>query len=77
MLRLSCDLIGASDLDNFALIHHRDPSREVTNHGHGVRDKQISEAEIALELLQKVYNLRADADVERRDRLIGDDELRP
>jgi hypothetical protein len=42
-----------------------------------VRDEEIGEAEIALQLLQKIHDLRADADVESGNRLIGDDELRP
>src|SRR6202158_5556123 len=64
VLRLGCDLLRRSDLDDLALITHRDASCEIAHHRHGVRYEQISEAEIALHLLQKIHNLRADADVE-------------
>src|SRR5271169_1371943 len=77
MLRLSRDLLRASDLDDLALIHHRNAGRKVAHDRHVVRDEQIGKAEIALQLLQKIHNLRADTDVQRRNWLIGDDKLRP
>src|ERR1039458_7044832 len=75
-MRLGSDLLRASDLNDLALIHHRNPGREIANDWHGVRDEQIGKAEIALELLQQIHDLRADADVERGNRFVGDDELR-
>src|SRR5208282_5272610 len=62
--------------NDLALIHHRNPGREIAHDRHGVRDKQISEPEIALQLLQQIHDLRADADVESGNRFVGDDELR-
>jgi hypothetical protein len=41
-----------------------------------VRDEEIGEAELALQILQQVDDLRLDRDVERRDRLVADNELR-
>src|SRR5258708_22876495 len=41
-----------------------------------MRDEQRGEAEIALELLQKIHDLGAHADIESGHRFIGDDELR-
>src|SRR2546421_4943828 len=41
-----------------------------------MRDEEIGEAEVALKLRQQVDDLRADADVEGGDGLVGDDELR-
>ena len=41
-----------------------------------MRDEQIGQAEIALELLQKIHDLRAHAGVESGNRFIGHDELR-
>src|SRR5260370_17439999 len=59
VLRLSSDLLRGSDLDDLALIHHRDAGREVAHDWHGVRDEQIREAEVSLELLQQIHNLPA------------------
>src|SRR6266852_1064720 len=64
VLRLGCDLLRASDLDDLPTIHHRDAGREVANDWHGVRDEEVGEAEIALELLYQIHDLRADADIE-------------
>src|ERR1700716_763205 len=75
--RFGSDLLRGSDLDDLALIHHRDAGREVAHDWHGVRDEQVCEAEIALELLQKIHDLRPDADVESRDRFIGNNKFRP
>src|ERR1700741_3534204 len=41
-----------------------------------VRDKEIAQAEIALQLDEQIDHLRLDRDVERGDRLIADDEAR-
>src|SRR5713226_9182810 len=77
VLRSGGDLLRVSDLDDLAPIHHGDAGREVAHDWHGVRDKQICEAEIALELLEKIHDLRADADIESGNRFIGNNKLRP
>ena len=41
-----------------------------------VGDEQISEAEPRLQILEQVDDLRLDRHVERRDRLVADDQLR-
>ena len=41
-----------------------------------VRDEQVREAAVALEVLQQVDDLRLDGHVERRHRLVADDEAR-
>jgi hypothetical protein len=41
-----------------------------------VRDEDVGEVEVALEVLQQVEDLRLHGDVERRDRLVADDQLR-
>ncbi len=38
-------------------------------------DENVGEREFALEVLQQEKNLRADGDIQSRDRLIGNDEL--
>ena len=41
-----------------------------------VGDEQVGQAELVLQVVEQVDDLRLDRDVERRDRLVGDDELR-
>ena len=48
---------------------------DVLDHGQVVRDEQISEAELALQVDHQVEHLGLDRDVERGDRLVGDDQL--
>src|ERR1700730_15375560 len=76
MLGLLGDLPGRSNLNDFSPVQHRDASGEIAHHRHGVRDQQISQAELTLELGQQVHDLRSDAHVEGRDGLIRDNEFR-
>ncbi len=50
---------------------------EIAHHRHGVRDEQIGQAEVALQLRQQVDDLRSDADVEGGNRFVAHNELRP
>ncbi len=61
---------------SFPAIHHRNTSGEIAHHRHGMRDKEIRQAKLALQVRQQIDNLRAHADVERRNRFIGHDEFR-
>ncbi len=45
--------------------------------GQIVRDEDIGEVELVLEALQEVDDLGLDGDVQRGDRFVGDDDLRP
>ena len=55
-----------------AKIHYRKPVGEVLHHAEIMADEQQREAELALQVLQQVDDLRLDRDVERRDRLVAD-----
>ena len=74
--------IGVSDIErsrdfyDLALIHHCGPCRQVSHHGHGVGDNKVSQSKFALQLAQKVYDLRADTDVKSGNRFVRDDEFR-
>ena len=70
------DLRPAAGLDDLAEIHHRDPMADPLDHRHVVGDEEIGEAEFRLQLAEKVENPRLHRDVERRDALVGDDDLR-
>ena len=63
------------DLDDLAEVHHGDPVADVADHREVVRDEDVGEAELALQIGEQVDDLRLDRDVERRDRLVADDQL--
>jgi hypothetical protein len=75
MARTRVEGVPVGDLDDLAEIHDRDPLGEVPDHGQVVRDEQERDAHVALELLEQVDDLRLDRHVQRRDRLVGDDQL--
>ena len=75
MLRAFRDLAGVAYFDDSSAIHHGNPGGEIADDRHGVRDEEIGEAEIALELGEEVDDLGADADVEGGDGFVGDDEF--
>jgi hypothetical protein len=63
------------DLDDLAEIHHGDAVGDVLHDRQVVRDEDVGEAEAGLQVAQQVDDLRLDRHVERRDRLVADDEL--
>ncbi len=77
MLGARGDFFGGADFDDFSPTHHGDAITEIAHYRHGVRDEEIGEAEVALQFFEQVDDLRADADVERGDRLVTDNEPGP
>src|SRR5271157_5117265 len=77
MLRRCGDLLGRPHFHQLTLLHHRDTVRQITHDRNGMRNKQIGQRKFALQPLQQVDDLRADADIQRRNRLVGNDESRP
>ena len=67
-------LVG--ELHDLAEVHHRHSGRDVLHHREVVRDEQVREPEASLQVLQQVDDLRLDRDIERRYRLVADDEPR-
>ena len=63
------------DLDDAAEIHHADAARHVPDHGEVVADEEIGEAELVLQVAHQIEDLRLHGDIERRGRLVADDEL--
>ena len=49
--------------------------RDVADDAEVMGDEEKRDAEVALQVLEQVDHLRPDRDVERRDRLVGDDEV--
>ena len=69
------ELIGLGHLDDLAQVHHRDAVAHVAHDGEVVGDEDDRQPELALQLGEQVDDLRLDRDVERRDGLVGDDQL--
>src|SRR5438445_4169400 len=63
-------------LDDLSEVHHGHPLGDVVDHREVVRDEQVREAELALEVLQQVQDLGLDGDVEGARRFVEDHELR-
>ena len=61
---------------NLAEVHHRDAIGDMPDRAQVVRDEQVSQILLALQLLQQIHDLRLDGNIERRDRFISDDEVR-
>ena len=68
--------LRVADLDDAAEVHDRDPVGDLADHREVVRDEDVGEVELALEVLEQVEDLRLHRDVERRHRLVADDQLR-
>ena len=68
-------LLNRRDLHNFARVHHRHRIGEVFHHVEIMGNEQHGEIEFALKLAKKIEHLRLHRNVERRNRLIGDEQL--
>ena len=77
MRRRAEQAVGIRDLDDAAEIHHRDAVRNVPDHRKIVRNEQVGEIQLPLQILEQVDDLRLHRDVESRDGLIADDEAGP
>ena len=73
--RLAEELAPVGQLGDPAEVHHRHPVADVLDDAHVVGDEDVGQPELALELLEQVQDLRLDRDVERRHRLVADDEV--
>ncbi len=76
MQRPGIELGTRRDLDDAAEIHHRDAMADMAHHGEIVGDEDVGEAEPLLQFLEQVHDLRLDRDVERRHRLVAEDQRR-
>ena len=74
--RAGGDLVAVAGLDQLAPVHHGDPVADVADHGQVVRDEEVGDAGALLDLDEQVEHPGLGRQVERRDRLVADDELR-
>ena len=70
----SSSVVG--QLDHPADVHHGHAVADVPDHAQIVRDEQIGQPKLRLQIQQQVQDLRLHRDVERRDRLVGDHQAR-
>ncbi len=68
------DLLRGRELDDAAQVHDGYAAANMLHHMQVVRDEQIAQPELFLKIAEKVHDLRLNGDVERTDRLVGDDE---
>ena len=76
MARIGEQLPDRGFLHHLARIHHHDALRDLGDDAHGVGDQHDRHAEAGFHVLQEIEDLRLDRDIERRRRLVGDQELR-
>ena len=76
MARRAEEFLGAGAFDDLAAAHQRDMVRHVLHHRQIVRDQQHGHAQLALDVGQQVQHLRLDGHVQRRGRLVGDQQQR-
>ena len=68
--------LGRPELHQPAEVEDRDPVGEVAHDAEVVRDEEVRDALVALELDEQVEDRRLHRDVERRGRLVADDDPR-
>ena len=73
---MSIQRVAIGHLDDLAQVHHGDPVGDVLHHREVVRDEQIREVELPLQVVQEVQDLCLDRDVERRHGFVAHDQLR-
>ena len=77
MLRPREHLVRRAGLDDLPEVHDGDPVGDVLDDRQVVGDEDQRHAELALEVADEVQDLGLDEHVERRDRLVGDDQVGP
>ena len=76
MLRRGEQLVGGALLHHLAGVHHGDAARHFGDHAHVVGDEHQRHAALLLQAAQQIEDLRLDRHVERRRRLVGDQQAR-
>lgn len=69
------DGVGIALLDQAPEIHDPDPPAEMADDAEVMGDEEVGQPEGLLQFLQQVDDLGLDRDVERRHRLVADDEV--
>ena len=75
MLGRGENFLGRAALHDLAVLHHAGAVRHLAHDAEIVRDEQHRHMQLALQVLQKVEDLRLDRHVERGRRLVGDEQI--
>ena len=75
LVRVLVDVFGGAELDDLAVVHDGHHVGHEFHDAQVVADEDVGEAAFVLQLLEQIQHLGLDADVERRDRFVADDEL--
>ena len=75
MFWIADDFFGRAGFDDLAEIHHHDALADVFDDGEVVRDEEIGDAALLLQVLQKIDDLGLDGDVEGADGFVADDQF--
>ena len=76
MQRIGKQFFGGAFFYDLPQVHDGNLVGNVFDHRHVVGDEHIGQPHLFLQILQKVQDLRLDGNIQRRDRLITDNELR-
>src|SRR5712692_6309777 len=76
MLRLVQELRRRSAFHNSTVLHHGDLIGQVANQAEVVRNKEVGEPAQRLQFEQQIHDLCLDGKIERRQRLVEDEQLR-
>src|SRR5439155_4361570 len=76
MLRRVVELVAIGELDGVTEIHDHHAVGDVADDVQVVRDEDVGECKLALQVLEQVEDLRLHRDVERGDGLVAHDQLR-
>src|SRR5580700_4753674 len=76
MERRGEEILRRRDLRDLAEVEHHHAIRNMAHHREIMGDEEVGEAKLFLQAQHEVEDLRLDVDVERRDRLVRDDEAR-
>ena len=74
--RILVQLVAVGNLDNVAEVHHRDAVADMPHNGQVVRDEQVCQPELVLQVFQQVDYLRLNGHIQRGDWLVANDESR-
>ena len=72
---LAKTLVGFARFDNLSVLHHDHVVGDAPDNVEVVGDEQHRHAELGLQVFEQLEDLRLHGDVERRRRLVGDQEI--
>ena len=76
VLRRFVNGTAVGHLDDAAEVHDGDAVAEVFHHSQVVRDEEVGEAEVFLEVVEKIENLRLNGNIQSADWFVAHDKFR-